>query len=799
MSEAETSSALAAAWYAQRGWPVLPLHGVTDGRCTCGSATCPSAAKHPRLPNGVRGASVDAATVESWWTCWPDSNVGVATGTRAGVVVLDVDPRHGGTESLAELVREHGELPATVEALTGGGGRHLVFKHPGGTVRNRSNMRPGIDVRGDGGYIVVPPSNHASGEQYRWRDGHWPHETTPAEMPVWLLALVTRGNLEDVNADAANPAATGPRLSVAMPLSDRVRLSRAALRGLATDDHADGSRRLYAAAGVAVRHDLPDAAAVDLITNYLAEHPAPRDYSPGDILRRIRDAERNTIRGGALLKFARTAGTMPHEDDGVEPPIEHERAIVGAFQPFPLDALPPELREIVDAVSDTTGADASYAALGALPIVAASIGATVALRLKVGYSELPILWSVLIGRSGSAKSPTIRLLTGALHTLLADERRRHADALKSYRIELLKHQKALARWKRSKGDGDPPVAPEPPHERRVIVRDTTTEMLISLLEANPRGLLLVADEMAHWHGSLGAYKTGGSGGDLSIWLQCYDGGALSTDRKVSTSHSVRRAAVSIVSGVQPGILASLAGPRERAAGLLPRCLLAWPPHRVPRWSDRGLPADVEGRWADLLRDLLAIELSHDGEPVRVEFDRAAAVLWSRWHDDAAARIEQADDDEAAAACSKSRAIAARLALVFACVRARGIPSCVMAGDLSRALTAIDWATSEWQRAVSGLAAVAMADSDTSLIRLITGLGGTITPRELARCLPRYRGQTHLAEADLDGLVLAGRGRWEHPPPGPRGGRPTKIFKLLAERASGGGAAEAPSPFTGAAG
>jgi hypothetical protein len=68
---------------------------------------------------------------------------------------------HGGDESLAELVREHGELPATVEALTGGGGRHL-FSRTGGTIRNRSNMRPGIDVRGDGGYIVVAPSNHAS-------------------------------------------------------------------------------------------------------------------------------------------------------------------------------------------------------------------------------------------------------------------------------------------------------------------------------------------------------------------------------------------------------------------------------------------------------------------------------------------------------------------------------------------------------------------------------------------------------------------------------------------------------------
>ncbi len=797
MIATETPNARAALWYASRGWPVLPLHAISGGRCTCGAADCASPGKHPRLPNGVHGATTDPTTIESWWTRWPDSGVGVATGAAAGVVVLDIDPRHGGGESLAALERVNGPLPQTVEAMTGGGGRHLLFRHPGGDIRNRSNVRPGIDVRGDGGYVVVAPSVHASGQTYCWRDGHWPHQREPAEMPDWLLGLVRHNDAP--GAPATTSVAAGPRLSVDVPLGDRVRLARAALRGLAVDDHADGSRRLYAAAATCVRHDLPDDVAVDLITDYLGERPAPRDYTPGDIVRRIRDAERNTLRGGALIKFSRTAGALPHEDDGGEPPIERANK-PSEFAPFPLDALPVELREIVDAVSDTTGADPAFAAIGALPVVAASIGATVTLRLKPGYAELPILWSVLIGRSGSAKSPTIRLLTGALHTLLADERRRYTDALKSYRIELLKHQKALARWKRSKGDGDPPPPPEPPRERRVIARDVTTEKLIELLEANPRGLLLVADEMGHWHAAMGAYKSGGSGGDLSIWLQCYDGGAMSTDRKTTSSHSVRRAAVSILTGVQPGILAALIGPRERAAGLLPRCLMAWPPHRVPRWTDRGLPPDVETHWAALLRDLMAVELAHDGEPVRVGFDRAAAALWSRWHDDTAARIEQANDDEVAAGLSKSRAIAARMALVFACVRSRGIPACVTLDDLSRALAVIDWATGEWRRVVSGLAAVGLEDFDANLIKLITALGGAVTSRELARCLPRYRGQSHLAEADLDGLVSAGRGRWEYPPPGPRGGRPTKIFRMN-ERAIGGGAAAtaAPGPSTGAAG
>ncbi len=186
-----TEKARAATWYADElGWPVLPLHNIENGACTCKRAECGSPGKHPRSPHGLKDASTEAGQITSWWGRWPEANVGVVTGATAGIVAIDVDTRHGGDNSLAELVRVHGELPATVEALTGGGGRHLVFKHPGGTVRNRSNLRPGIDVRGDGGYVVAPPSDQATGGSYHWREGRAPFDIRPAELPTWLHALV---------------------------------------------------------------------------------------------------------------------------------------------------------------------------------------------------------------------------------------------------------------------------------------------------------------------------------------------------------------------------------------------------------------------------------------------------------------------------------------------------------------------------------------------------------------------------------------------------------------------------------
>ena len=99
-------------------------------------------------------------------------------------MVLDLDPRHGVDASLQELERRHGPIYETVEARTGGGGRHLYFAHPGEILHNRVGLAPGVDLRGDGGYVVASPSVHASGEPYRWARS--PDVCRLAPLPGWL-------------------------------------------------------------------------------------------------------------------------------------------------------------------------------------------------------------------------------------------------------------------------------------------------------------------------------------------------------------------------------------------------------------------------------------------------------------------------------------------------------------------------------------------------------------------------------------------------------------------------------------
>jgi len=175
----------AALWHAGRGYPVFPLHWIDEtGRCTCrAGAECGKAGKHPRIANGHKGATTDPGQIRRWWSRWPTANIGIPTGERSGLLVLDID-EHGFT-SLEALEEEHGPLPETLTVRTGGGGMHVYLKYPPGEaceVRNSAGrVGAGLDVRGEGGYAVAPPSRTDKGP-YAFLD-RFPR----ADPPEWLL------------------------------------------------------------------------------------------------------------------------------------------------------------------------------------------------------------------------------------------------------------------------------------------------------------------------------------------------------------------------------------------------------------------------------------------------------------------------------------------------------------------------------------------------------------------------------------------------------------------------------------
>ncbi len=181
---------IAALDYSARGWPVFPVHTARNGKCSCGRMDCKNVAKHPRTSHGFHDANTDPAVVEGYWTQWPDANIGIRTGMEAGIIVIDVDPRHGGEETLVALQEKYGDLPKVPYSHTGGGGWHFLFKHPGTPVKSKT-VAPGVDIKADGGYIIAAPSLHASGQRYRWGEklnGTSTDDLLP--LPRWLIKLL---------------------------------------------------------------------------------------------------------------------------------------------------------------------------------------------------------------------------------------------------------------------------------------------------------------------------------------------------------------------------------------------------------------------------------------------------------------------------------------------------------------------------------------------------------------------------------------------------------------------------------
>lgn len=172
---------------ANHGLAVFPLWFTRDGVCQCPArGTCPSPGKHPISARWRQMATTDPAVIARLWARQP-WNIAIACGPSR-ILVLDIDPRHGGDETLRGLIAAHGPLPHTVEAITGGDGRHLYFASPGG-ISNRSPFA-GIDVRGDGGYVVAPGSVHVSGGTYEWEASSHPDDMPIALAPEWLLTLL---------------------------------------------------------------------------------------------------------------------------------------------------------------------------------------------------------------------------------------------------------------------------------------------------------------------------------------------------------------------------------------------------------------------------------------------------------------------------------------------------------------------------------------------------------------------------------------------------------------------------------
>lgn len=188
--------------YIESGWYVIPVYGITGAGCTC-TRECKSPGKHPAIKDWVHTCSRDAEQICRWFNSQAGNNIGIVCGEKSGLFVLDVDG-DSGMKTIAALEQEYGKIPETIEVVTGGGWRHLYFKYDERMQEIKSKVRilEGVDIRSNGSFVVAPPSEHSSGGIYHFKEGCAPGETELADLPEWLLNILTQSKVDTKKAEA---------------------------------------------------------------------------------------------------------------------------------------------------------------------------------------------------------------------------------------------------------------------------------------------------------------------------------------------------------------------------------------------------------------------------------------------------------------------------------------------------------------------------------------------------------------------------------------------------------------------
>ena len=457
------------------------------------------------------------------------------------------------------------------------------------------------------------------------------------------------------------------------------------------------------------------------------------------------------------------------------------------WQSFPVGSMPSPVARFVREGAAAIGCDPAYIALPLLAALGSCIGNTRRIRLKASWAEPAVLWCVIVGDSGTLKSPALDM---ALHQVHLQQKQLTGEHNAVHSAFIRERREWRAQRQRERG---PEPDPPPPLEH-VYCSDVTVEALADRLQASPRGVLIAVDELAGWFGGFNQYK-GGNGSDVPHWLSMHRAGVLKVDRKTSDQPTifVPYAAVSITGSIQVGVLRRVLAEEYFDNGLAARLLLAMPPPRVRRWTD----AEVSGHAQDGMRKVFQSLYSlrpqadgHDWMPLDLGLTNEGRSAWIDFYNQHAEEQEQLESPELIAAFSKLEGYAARFALIIHCVRhAHGEdvdPLHVDEESVGAGIVLARWFAYETERVYAEISETDGEEAQRKLIAWIRARGSCVSVRDVMRGLRAYRDKYDEAEGALQDLVNAGKGEW-FPVSNEGPGRPqSKMFRLYDEGDGDGG-------------
>lgn len=622
-----------------------------------------------------------------------------------------------------------------------------------------------------------------SREGDRWRLGGMPRPRPLYGLPDVLASppgsrvYVTEG---EKAADAARAigllATTSPHGSQSARTADW-----SALRGrdvvILPDHDEPGERYAREVAELARREG---AMSVRIVRLHKAWAEMPKGGDMADFVEHVGgDADRARKEIEAMVEGAERVA----EVNAIEAMAEDDPM---SFEPFPTHVLPEPIQSFVRRGAISICCDESYLAVPLLAGLAGAIGNTCRIRIKPEWSEPAIVWAAIVGESGTAKSPALELALRPLRRRQQEAMRRHAEEMKAHEAAMAVHERDRSAWNRSKSSSPPPEKPQAPVVERCWTDDATTEAIAVLLQQNPRGLLMIRDELSGWF-NFDRYAGGKGGGDVAKWLEMYGGRTLVVDRKGGGTLYVPRAAVSIAGGIQPEILRRALGLEHRENGLAARMLLACPPRKPKQWTDADIGETVMHHMKALFDRLFGLRADTDdaGESVPrfLEMDEGAKARWRRFYDEHAKEMATLPGD-AAAAWSKLEGYAARIALIIHLARVAAdnptLPDAerIDVVSLEAAITLVRWFGREALRVYGLLDESDQQRGARRLVEWVARQGGVVSVRQLTKGIREYRNDRNRAEAALEGLVKRGVGNWEEATRGALGGRPVRRFRLV---------------------
>ncbi len=485
--------------------------------------------------------------------------------------------------------------------------------------------------------------------------------------------------------------------------------------------------------------------------------------------------------------FRNPGGIPPRSTAGVvsEPPAPKTPKPVLKWIPFPVHVLPKVMRRYVEEAASAVGCDHSYVALPMLAALASVVGNKIRISIKKDWSEPCIIWSVIVGLSGTKKSPPLELALRVLQKIQKRLRKEFKKQMQEHAAKLAEYQARMMEWKRGKRITDAPIEPETPKEVKLLVDDVTVEALAAILDENWVGVLMSSDELATWFAGFDRYSPNGRSGDAAKWIKVHGGRLLIVDRRTKPALYIDRAAASVTGGIQPGILARTLNREMFQSGLAARLLLAYPPRKVVKFSEADISNEAESAMEQVLNGLFNLEHAIDdvGDPAPhlIGFAADAKAKFVEFYNEHAEEQVKLDGDEDAS-WAKLTGYCARLSLVIHLVRwvSEGGPT-TNAVDLASVEAAIElccWFGREAQRVYALLSESVEEREQRELADWLRGRGDVgATARDLTKSKRRYKDTPALAEAHLRGLVKAGLATSKIESPAGGGAATTRYFAV----------------------